>query len=106
MAQLANCEYFWKKCNQQLNTNYTGTSKQVINIEWLIAATKKVYNDIHKPLTTCSLLLSSVFDSSDSKIVANVIIVDKIIEYLKVFNKPCIVSECNCDCGEHWNCNC
>jgi len=78
MAQLANCEYFWKKCNQQLNTNYTGTSKQVINIEWLVNAANKVYTDIHKPLSSCRLLFSTEFKLSEPKLAAMLILLIKL----------------------------
>lgn len=106
MAQIANIEYFYRKCNQRLNTLYTANSKQAINIAWLVAATRKVYNDIHSPKIGCRLLLSSAFTNT-SKIAVDVTLVNKVVEYLRNFNKicdpncacPCGSSNCYTDCG-------
>jgi hypothetical protein len=101
--QIANVEYFWKKCNKVLKTSYTGNSKQAINIEWLVAATRKVYADIHQPKNGCRLLLSSTFSNNTNKQAVNVTLVNKVVNYLANLNKPCD-TDCDCPCGSS-NCN-
>jgi hypothetical protein len=68
MAQIANVEYFKGYCNYKLGTNYTWNSKQPINLYWTTYAVRKVYNDIHKPLTGCRHPISTRFNLSNSGI--------------------------------------
>jgi len=110
LARLANVEYFYLKCNKILGTNYTvndwgGTNNKLraINIEWLVAATRKVYNRIHAPKSGCTALLSNKFSSNTSKLAVTVVLVDKVINYLRNFNKICDV---DCNCYKNMNCNC
>jgi hypothetical protein len=104
MSQIANVEYFYRKCNQVLLTTYSssdwggdGNIKKAINLEWLSLAVNKVYNDIHQPKTGCNLKLSSKFDNETSKITVDKILVDDVINYLKNFNKICD-NDCACPC--------
>jgi len=110
MSQLANVEYFYLKCNNVLRTTYTandwgGASNKlkVINLEWLVAATKKVYQKIHAPKTGCTLKLSTKFSSNNSKTAVTVELADKVINYLRNFNKICDV---DCNCPNNCNCVC
>lgn len=96
--KIANVEYFALYCNRRLGTNYTWNSKQAINTEWLVRATRKVYNDIHKPKNGCRLLLSSVISSNTRNQAVDTTLLNRVIEYLIHFNRTCD-SDCDCPCG-------
>ena len=115
----ANVEYFYKKCNQLLNTAYTEDDwggidniKKAINIEWLVLATQKVYQKIHQPKKAtpdgreydCILKLSPKFTNNDTKKIAVTIkLVDHVITYLINFKKSC---DNDCACYRDMNCHC
>jgi hypothetical protein len=110
MGKTANIEYFYQKCNQVLNTNYTANDwggidniKKTINIEWLANATQKVYQKIHNPKANCRLLLSSRFNPATSKLSVNIEVINSIVDYLSKLNKPC---DNDCACAADRNCNC
>jgi hypothetical protein len=42
MGQIANIDYFYKKCNQQEVLYPTNTSNQAITVEWVLMAFKNV----------------------------------------------------------------
>ena len=111
MAQWANVHYWYSKCNSVLGTPISSTSKQVINLEWLVAATKAIRTSIHGPKTGCSLLLSTKFNTNTLKQAADKTLVDEVVSYLLNFKKVCnndcnctIDNNCNCVCASHCNC--
>ena len=103
MAEIANVDYFWKKCNQQLGTSYNNDSQQVINIEWVAMAAQKVYQDIHRPKAGCQLRLSGKFYDNISKLIVDTLFVNNVINYLKNFKKECD-TDCACPCTSPCNC--
>jgi len=110
MNEIANVEYFYTKCNEVLNTNYTPNDwggldniKKPINIEWLAGATEKVYQKIHQPKNGCRLLLSHRFNPTTVKMAVNIEVINSIVNYLKNLNKPC---DNDCACATNKNCAC
>ncbi|MCL2209736.1 MAG: hypothetical protein FWC19_06785 [Treponema sp.] len=118
MNNAANVEYFYTKCNSLLGTNYTSddwggdeNKDKSINIEWIIAAVNKVYQEIHQSKNGCNLLLSSKFNEGNSKIAVNEDVVNSVVQYLTNLNKICDNDcacykdlNCNCVCASHCNC--
>jgi hypothetical protein len=47
MSELANADTFRIMCNQTLDTEYTWSSEQLINIEWLCTKVRQIYSDTH-----------------------------------------------------------
>ena len=116
MKELANVEYFYRKCNEVLNTNYSvddwgeQNTYKPINIEWLSVIILKVYNRIHNPKTKtsnnnfgCNLHLSSRFNYATSKLAVPIEVVNSVVNYLSKFNKPC---DNECACYRNLNCHC
>jgi hypothetical protein len=110
MAQLANVEYFYLKCNKELGTGYTSKDwggddniKKAINIDWTVQAVNKVYLDIHKPKAGCTLLLSPKLKGKTHRVAVDKVLVDKVVVHLKVCNKLC---DDDCACYKDLNCNC
>jgi hypothetical protein len=119
MNNIANVEYFYTKCNSLLGTNYTSNDwggeenkKKPINVEWTVLAVNKVYQKIHQPKNGCRLLLSTRFNTGNSKMAVNEEVVNSVVTYLSKLNKKCDNDcacykdvNCNCVCASHCNCN-
>ena len=115
--ELANVEYFYKYCDEKLNTGFIGrkayyNSKKVINIDWLCKAVREVYKEIHQPEEDCQHLLSLSYDDNTNKIVANEELVNDVIDYLSGLNFKCWTDcacykdlNCACDCNAKGNCS-
>ena len=119
MKELANVEYFYNKCNEVLNTDYSSSdweeknTNKAINIEWLSIVVPQVYKKIHNPKDDCRLHLSTRFNYSVSKVAVPIEVVNSIVNYLSGFNKPCDTDcacyrdrNCNCVCNSNSTCNC
>lgn len=108
MSEIATVEYFWDACEQRnILPNSLGLSdrhsKEPINLEWIVAAAKFVYQQVHGPEEQCTLLLAGEFDSNVSKQAVDRALTDSVADYLSGFSEACN-SECNCETD--FNCAC
>ena len=116
MGLMANVEYFYNKCNEVLNTNYTSSdwgeenTYRPINLEWLSITIPQVFKKIHDPKTRttsnnfgCNLYLSTRFNYTSSKFAVPIEVVNSVVSYLANFNKPC---DNDCACYRNLNCQC
>jgi hypothetical protein len=103
MAQIANVEYFAKKCNQVLGTSYTWNSKQAINVKWLCTMVVRVFEALHSPKADCHIHLTEKLYqardlTSDSYLIAvDKSLVDLLIDYISWVPRACD-TDCACPC--------
>jgi hypothetical protein len=78
MAQIANIEYLWRKCNAIFGTNYSYDSKQAINVEYVLKTANIIDNailqtepDFTKDLSNNSNLTTQAADKDFVNIVLN-----------------------------------
>jgi len=83
--QIANVDYFYKYCNHKLGTGYTDTRKNIINIEWLCAAARKVFIDIHQPKSGCTRLIATKLRANTNRVIADTAVVKTVVDYLYNF---------------------
>jgi len=87
-------------CNHLLGTSYDYTNNsnynrlQIINLEWLAQATKKVWTEIHSPKVGCAHQVNVNFTNVDSKRIATVALVYEVVGYLRMFMNTSYYVKC------------